>query len=189
MKKTFLAIAVFVIALGLHVSAARANDFVLFNQDGGHMRNYYVDLVFWGNNFNSTDRSSVKQAVTDFGNWLNTGWVNGSAISAGSEPAIHYYGLSAISPGMWINDPMPPPTSGTIDDSQIRQIVTLAQNGTLGQAFDYGDNVANTPGLPPSPNRLTLVITKGTNNFCADGGCYTGYHEQMSNNPYGAVRI
>jgi hypothetical protein len=188
MKKTFLAVAVFAIMSGVRARDARALNYVHFS--GGPMKNLYVDLIFWGTNFNAGDRSAVMQNVIDVANWLNG--VNQPPI--GMEPAIHYYGPSSIAPGQWIADFTPIPTLfNPLDDSSFQAIVSAAQRGDFGAAFDYNTNVATPSGLPAGSNRLALVITKGTNDYCISAhraaGCLDvwGYHDSMSGNPYGAV--
>jgi hypothetical protein len=197
MKRMFLVMAMSAVVFGGRVRNAEALTFQHF--EGGPMKNLYVDLVFWGNNFTASDRQAVRQGVTDVANFLSSGWVSNTPPPAGMEAAIHYYGTSGIIPGMWIDDPMPipsnymPPSTGALDDGQLQPIVALARNGTLGPAFDYNNNVASSSGLPVSTNRLALVITKGTNNYCVSlhraSGCLAagGYHDSMSGQPYGAV--
>ncbi len=215
--KGVLSAAALTVALMSGAHRAHANDSVIFG--GGPMKNLYVDLVFWGPNCTpggptnacfvqdpdpqNDDRQTVMRWVTNLANWFSGGiGADGSLPPVGMEPALHYYGPSGITPGMWVNDPMPIPSnylqgSGTSqpDESLFTPIVTLAQNGTLGPGLDFSGNAANWPGLPVSSNRLTLVITKGTNNFCVSNhqlfGCEdaTGYHDQMSGIPFGFVEF
>ena len=209
-RRSLVAATVLALTSGAGVREARANnDFLAFGS--GPMKNLYVDLIFWGPTcttspcaagaFSQTDRTNVMNAVTDVSGWMNGNEMNGSPFPAGLEPAVHFYGPSGITPGMWLNDPMPIATtymqggSGHLDDGQFQPIVTLAQNGTLGPAYDYNNNVANSFGLPVSSNRLALVVTKGTNNYCISShrvsGCLnaSGYHDSTSGHPYGAIMI
>jgi len=112
-------------------------------------------------------------------------------------------GGSDYTPGWWLNDygDILPSSyfkgqgTSTLDDGNFRPIVTAAQNGDLGAAYDFQGNVASWSGLPASPNWLTLVVTKGTNNYCISAhrlsGCVgsIGYHDTMNGNPFGAVMI
>jgi hypothetical protein len=86
-----------------------------------------------------------------------------------------------------------------LDDSNFQSTVTRAQLPQRGDSaafnfFDFSGNAAS-PTLPAGSNRLALVITKGTNNYCISAhrafGCLTvnGYHDSMSGNPYGAVML
>jgi len=190
MKRMFLAITVFAIVLGARARDARALDYVHFH--GGPMKNLWVDLIFWGSNFDATDHQTVKQRVINVANWVNG--VSPQAI--GMEAAVHYYGLSGIQPGMWIDDTNNPyPSAYQLDDGNFQPVVSAAQNGSLGPAFDFNDNVASWEGLPAGSNRLALVITKGMTNYCISlhraVGCLdvVGYHDSRSGNPYGAAMI
>ncbi len=190
MKKTFLAVAAIAFVSAAGVRDAKATDFLHFR--GGPMKNLYVDLIFWGNNFSSGDRQFVRDTVTDIANWLN----GGTTPPIGMEPTIHYYGLSGIVPGAWIDDKRTtPPSSGQLDDISFQPHVADAQSGLLGPSFDWNSNVASSSGLPVGSNRLALVITKGTANYCISlhraSGCAqaSGYHDVRSGNPYGAVML
>lgn len=192
MRKRWLGTAIVLQALFLAQGRqARANDYLLFK--GGPMKNLYVDVVFWGN-FQDDERQTMRELVARLSGWLN----GGSDSLPGLEPAVHWYGVSGITPGMWLNDTDPIPTSamlpntGHLNDGNFQPVVTAAQNGTLGPAFDYGGNVASSSGLPADGNRLTLVVTKGTTYYCIPGGSsciYYGYHSGMSGHPYAALRF
>lgn len=214
-KKVLIATTVLAGALMANAHDAHANDYV--NYGGGPMKNLYVDVVFWGKNCapgaatdacfvqdpdpTRDDRQIVLRYITNLASWLNGGYgPDGSTPAPGLEPAIHYYGVSGITPGLWLNDwgDILPNSyfrgqgGSRLDDGNFRPIVSAAQNGGLGYAYDFQGNPASW-GLPPSPNRLTLVITKGTNKYCISAhrvyGCQEdeGYHDTMSGNPYGAV--
>src|SRR5450631_533077 len=217
MRRGGVVVAGLAIVWGLTARAAHANDGVLFGN--GPMKNLYVDLVFWGPNCapgepttscfvqdpdpRIDDRQTVIQYVTNFASWLRGGYgPDGSPPPVGLEPAIHSYGVTDIYPGWWLNDwgdPIPSADlqgqgTSSLGDTTFRPIVAAAQNGGLGAAYDFQGNVASWAGLPMSANHLTLVITKGTNNYCVGehqlGSCKpaSGFHDTTpSGTPFGAV--
>ena len=156
------------------------------------MKNLTVDLIFWGwgnqlvvNGALASDAQQVLNNVDDIATWLNSGWVfdhSGSGApprylpsnsGAGWEPAVHYYGVSGIMPGLWVNDSNPIPWqylqgqgTGQLDRGQFAPIVNQALAGQFGAAMTFSGTVGNSNGLPIGSNRLTMVITKGTNDYC-----------------------
>src|SRR5205814_1686641 len=118
-SRTLLAAATLIGALGAGGHRAYANDYVNFG--GGAMKNLYINLVFWGKNCapyqdtstcfvqgtdaSNDDRQAVFQYIRNLEGWFNGGYgPDGALPPIGLEPAIHYYGLSGITPGWWLND-------------------------------------------------------------------------------------
>lgn len=183
--------------------AARANSYVEWDRpatagwDGlagtPVMKNLNVDLIFWGwgnqlvvNGALASDAQQAVNNVLDTATWLNSGWVFDHSGSnnpprylpsnsgGGWEPAVHYYGVSGITPGFWVNDPEAIPSqylsgqgSGQLDRGNFSSIVNRALAGQFGPPTTFGPaSAANLTGLPTGANRLAMVITKGTNSYC-----------------------
>jgi hypothetical protein len=166
---------------------------------GGTMRNLTVDVVFWGYDFSQNDRSDVRDYIKDLANLVNGGFdreisdsVNGGLDSPGWEAAVHYYGLWGLTPGVWIDDYNPIPssklwgTSGYVLDADVQNEIATAQRGSFGQLHDFDGNPVPGP-MPAAPYRLALVVTKGGNKFSVQGQTGSGYHFNSGNNPYGGV--
>ena len=143
--------------------AAYANNAIQFS--GGPMRNLVIDVVFWGSGITDTDRADVRDYLRNF-----SGYMNGFAAPAGKEAAVHYYGLSGVIPGAWINDSNPLPNEVlrggccSLTETQFTQQVAAAHSGSFGPSFDFDGTLASNT-LPAGPTRLAVVITKGTNKF------------------------
>ena len=84
----------------LNIAKAAPN----LNYHGGQFKNYVIDLIFHGSNFTNQDRQDVIDYVTLFAYY-----VNGYETPAGSDPAVRYYGLWGIVPGLQISDNGAPP--------------------------------------------------------------------------------
>jgi hypothetical protein len=201
MRGALVGLSVLAVVLGFDARTALANGPLIFQ--GGPMKNLYVDLIFWGD-FTSDDRQSVLTYVSQLANYLN-----GAGADLGLEPAVHYYGVSGIAPGMWQNDPNAIPVSLLAgqgwqpDDNTFQSIVGPARAGQYGPAYDFytsvpdPNHIVSQSGLPSQNNRLALVITKGTSTYCADAGDTTlgvcapitqvGYHWWNNGLLYGAV--
>ena len=191
--------------LGVRVPEARATNLVQFGF--GQMKNLYIDLIFWGwgksngDMWQDPDAQFVRNAVEDVSSWLNTGWSldnYGNLVppSPGMEAAVHSYGLSGVLPGLWISDPTdinPKFVTGTAQpgDSDLYAEVDAAwaHIGLWGEGVDFNDNGIDPLGLSAGSNRLTLVITKGTNAYYIGGQNDCGYHSSHSGHPYGAVML
>ena len=196
MRRALVGMSVLAAVLGFTAHAALADGPLTFQ--GGPMKNLYVDLIFWGD-FSAADRESVLSYVSQLGYWLN-----GGGPDLGLEPAVHHFGVSGITPGMWLINPNAVTYFvGHLDDNVFQPMVGQALAGQFGPAYDFQTNVpdpnhiVNQSGLATGSNRLALVITKGTETycldagdsslgFCAPGGPYYGYH-WWTNSPYGAV--
>jgi hypothetical protein len=170
-------------------NAARANANLYFQ--GGTMKNYVVDLIFWGSNFSPQDRADVRDYVTNF-----TQYLDGQDNQAGKDPAVRYYGMWGILPGAMISDIGPAP-SGLNDGNAVPE-VHAARNGALGSATDFSGNwIGNA--LPTGQNRLPIVVVKGlTKASVSDSNCENlvshpcvnidGFHDSDSGGfPYAAV--
>lgn len=200
MRRALVGLSVLAIVLGFDARAALAAG--PLNFQGGPMKNLYVDLIFWGN-FSATDRQQVLDNVNQLSYWLN-----GGSSGPGLEPAVHYYGVSGITPGTWLQYAIPIAPQYLagggvqLDDNVFQPLIGQARAGVFGAAYDFQTNdfdpshIANQSGLPFGSNRLALVVTKGTGTYCADAGdsslgiCApdpaSGYH-WWSDSPYGAV--
>jgi hypothetical protein len=217
MRRAVVVMAGLAIVCALTARKAHANDGAFFGN--GPMKNLYIDLVFWGPNCapgalttwcfvqdpdpKVDDRQIVMAYVTNMASWLRGGYgPDGVPPPVGLEPAIHSYGITDIYPGWWLNDwgdPIPSADlqgqgTSSLGDTTFRPIVAAAQNGGLGAAYDFQGNVASYSGLPTSGNHLTVVITKGTNNYCAGEhqllNCESdwGFHDTTtSGTPFAAV--
>ena len=197
MRRAYFLAAVLAAVLVSSGRRAHANDYLHYGS--GPAKNLYVDLVFWGTNFQDSDRQNVLAYVNQVTSWMNGGPANGTPPPAGLEPAVHLYGLSGITPGSWVNYKSPIPVNywkgggNQLDDAQFQPIVNLSHS--LTPVYDFNSNVVNATGLPASSNHLILVITKNTNDYCISAhrafGCVDsiGYHDTMSSQPYGAVMI
>jgi hypothetical protein len=151
---------------------ASANDNLYFNNS---MKNYTLDVMFWGVGFTPNDYTDVLEYLDHF-----TKYVNGVYNPPGKEPAVHYYGLWGLLPGTWIVDPNPitPGTAwgqaGNLDDILIAQEITSARNGAFGPSFDFQSNQWSDR-LPSGPNRLVVVVTKGANPL-VETACFNLVH-------------
>lgn len=176
-KKSPLPVALLagLIAVGASLWSSRtasANDNLYFNNS---MKNYTLDVMFWGVGFTSDDYTDVREYLVNFSNY-----VNGVYNPPGKEPAVHYYGLWGLLPGTWIVDPNPIPPGtgwgqgGNIDDILIAQEITSARNGAFGPSFDFNKNPWSDR-LPSGPNRLVVVVTKGADPL-SDTACFNLVH-------------
>jgi hypothetical protein len=195
MRRALFGLSVLAIILGFDARAALAAGPLTFK--GGPVKNLYVDLIFWGN-FSAGNRQDVLTYVNQLSSWLN-----GGSSGPGLEPAVHYYGVSGITPGAWLINPSPVVYQvGHLDDNVFQPMAWQARVGVFGAAYDFQTNVpdpnhiVDQSSLPSGSNRLALVITKGTETYCADAGDSSlgicapdpayGYH-WWSDSPYGAV--
>ena len=189
-----LAIVTAVCASWWMSSTASAGANLYYN---GSMKNYALDVLFWGVGFTEQDRADVREYVVNVANYMN-----GAYSPAGSEPALHYYGVWGVYPESWIIDTNPVPTgalygnSGSLSDASFIPEINAARNGQFGSAFDF-HNVATGSGFPTSPNRLVIVVTKGTNQV-SDNNCEnlvhhpcidTGVHDTTSGVVWAAVQF
>jgi hypothetical protein len=175
-------------------NAARANANLNW-QGGGYMKNYVVDVIFYGNNFTVEDQANVHDYVEYFVNY-----VNGQYNPPGQEPAVHYYGLWGVVPGEMIQDNGPPPTE--IDDYSAVAEIQAAETGNypFDAALDFNWNAISI-GLYTAPNRIRLVLVKGVSpSEVLDYHCESivthpcnnddGYHDLDNNGePYAVVRF
>jgi hypothetical protein len=140
---------------------ARAADNLYFQ--GGSMKNLVVDLVFWGA-FTSNDMADVKAYLSDV-----CGYIDGAYDPPGFQPTVRYYGIWGCVPGNWIVDThpippsvMPPGGTGALVNASFWAEASAAENGAFGASQDFFGNL-DSAGLPAGPNRVAMVITKGTN--------------------------
>jgi hypothetical protein len=102
-------VALVLLSLWWAPNAARAAA-NLYWQGGGYMKNYVIDVIFYGNNFTVEDQANVHDYVEYFANYMN-----GQYSPPGQEPAVHYYGVWGVTPGEMIQDngPRPPRSTAT----------------------------------------------------------------------------
>jgi hypothetical protein len=191
--RPWAAVLVFLLAVGLLPRRAAANDNLYFH--GGPMRNYMLDVVFWGN-FTVAERSDVRDFIVDY-----CRYVNGELNPQGLEPAAHYYGLWGLYPGSWLNDPHPIPTndlwggSDNLKNDGLAGEIDQAHRGAFGPSFDFWGNVYDRNGLTAGPNRLAIIVTKGTSFFVDtadtpdDVGVGLHDYSYAWNSPWAAVML
>jgi hypothetical protein len=189
MKRGLCAAAVLTVLLGVDRREAQATYRMLFN--GGPMKNLTVDIIFWGD-FCGGDPSCPGRADTlDYVNQLTQFLRGGGGDDLqGFEPAVHYYGVSGIHPGVWVAGPQSvapygPGSVFTPGLDQVSAIVAAARRGDYGRVHDFNGNDAG-PSLPSGSNRLPIVVSEGIPYF-DDYATDCGFHDSTNGSPYAAV--
>jgi hypothetical protein len=167
---------------------------------GGPMRNFVIDLIFWGD-FSEKERNDVREYVQQF-----SAFVNGTSpsIPPGFEAAVHYYGVSGVLPGVYINDPTPifaPALRGgyrSLSNTDFLYEIEQAQSGAYGYASNIVGGQTIFGPLPVGPNRLAVVMTKGTNilsdgskgiPIIGTGSSAPAYHSDFNGQIYAPVMV
>lgn len=153
------------------------------NYKGGAMKNFVVDIIFAGP-FTGDEHANVLNTVKNV-----TDFINGSSLNPpGFEPAVHFYNVWGAVPGNWVDagdlfagSGVLWGGAGELVNENFADIASNAHQGVYGASSNIvGSAQVLTSVLPAGPNRLAMVITKGTNIYADTDSQNLGSHPEQA---------